>query len=143
MKRFLFGTLAVLATLVGAIWLEGGDLVALLLPSPFLISFCVPVFAVLAVWDLRAWGRAWRDAFAPAPEAKSRENSARLWEFFEKISYAAGFMGFVAGAIIILGHEDSYVSMAQPFSVALISPLYAAFLAIVARILRNRVAAGL
>jgi flagellar motor component MotA len=143
MTRFLLGTLAVLATLGGAIWMEGGPLLGLLQASPFLITFFVPSFAVLAIWNLKTWGQAFRDAFAPASDAKSREVSGKLWDFYEKTCYAAGFLGIVAGAIIILRTPNTTArTMAESFSYALISPLYAVFFAIVARILRFRIVAG-
>jgi hypothetical protein len=140
MKRFLVATLAILATLALAFWIEGGKFSLLFFISPFLITFVVPCFAVLAVWDLKAWGRAWRDAFHSASKPGNREDSARLWDFYEKICYAAGAIAFIVGCVIILstqGMDDAKTR--ECYAVNLIAPLYSVFFAIMARILRYRV----
>jgi len=135
-KRFFLGTLAAITVVVAAMWLEGENLLALFLPSALLITLLSPLCAVLAVWDLRAWGDAWRDAFAASPEEARRERSAKLWDFLEKSFYIAGILGFIAGAIIVLASPGS---MAEHFSADLVSPLWGILFAIIARILKYRV----
>ena len=61
MARFLFGSVAIIATFVFLFLFEGGNLLSLFMLSPLLIVILVPAFAVLAVWSLKDWGRAWRD----------------------------------------------------------------------------------
>ena len=141
MKRFLLGTIGVLGAFALAFWIEGGNLVRLILPSPLLITFFVPFCAVLAVWDLRTWGQAWADAFRPCADEARRANSIRLWNFHERICYAAGFVAFVAGCIIILNSSLDPARLSESFAVNLTSPLWAVFFAIVARILRYRIQA--
>lgn len=143
MRRFILATLGTVAILGLAYFIEGGSFSALFFPSPFLITFGVPCFAVLAVWDLKAWGRAWMDAMRPQADSRRREASAGLWDFFEKACYAAGLLAFIVGCVIILrslGGVDG--RLAESFAVNLISPLYAIFLALLARILRFRVRTG-
>lgn len=143
MKRFLFGTIAALLCLGFAFFIEGGRIGALFLPSPFIIAFGVPLFATLAVWNFKAWARAWGDAMAPARESGSREASARLWGFYEKACYAAGIVAFFLGSIIILSSPGQEAAgLKASFAVDLIAPLYALLLALIARILRHRVDAG-
>ena len=136
MKRFFFGTLAAIAVVAGAMWMEGENMLALFLPSALIITFLSPLCVLLAVWDLRAWGEAWRDAFVASPDSARRERSVRLWDFLEKSFYIAGILGFIAGAIIVLASPGS---MAEHFSADLVSPLWGIVFAIFARILKYRV----
>ena len=84
MARFLLGTVAIFATFVSIFLFEGGNLPSLLMLSPLLIVILVPAFAVLAVWSLKDWGRAWRDGFARA-DAECAPGSAELWAFYERM----------------------------------------------------------
>ena len=136
MKRFVLGTLATMFVVALAMWLEGEDLLKLFLPSPLLITLISPLCAVLAVWDLKSWREAWRDAFVANSEPARREGSAKLWDFLEKSFYIAGSLGFIAGAIIVLASPGD---MADHFSADLISPLWGIVFAIIARILKYRV----
>jgi hypothetical protein len=138
MARFILGSLALLGTLIFAFVIEGGKPVDLLLPSPLIIVVCVPVFAVLAVWSLRDWGRAWKDAFAAQPSAAA--SSARLWDFYEKACYVAAVVGFILGLNIIFAYApDTTQRLFKSFAVNFITPILAILLAMVARILRARV----
>ncbi len=140
MIRFFLGFLALIATLALAFWIEGGSLLGLFLPSVLLITFGMPFFAVLAVWDQKTWAYAWADAFSPCQDAERRATSSRLWEFYEKVCYAAGFLAFVAGCIVILGSENvTWARICETFSINFTSPLWAVLFAIGARILRYRV----
>lgn len=141
MKRFVFGVVAVLVSLLGAYWMEGGNILALILPSPFIISFFVPFFAVLAVWSPKAWGRAWRDAFSPQPDPKARAASARLWDFYERICYASAVLALMLGLVIIFSSNPAWPGVAESFATGFTEPVFAVFFAIVARILRHRVEA--
>ncbi|HUX37492.1 MAG TPA: hypothetical protein VMV44_06270 [Rectinemataceae bacterium] len=136
MRRFLVGTLVTLGLIVLAIALEGGNLLKLFLPSPLLIAFAAPLCAVLAVWDTKAWGKAWKDAFSPAPDERRRAASARLWNFLEKAFYLSGILAFIAGSMIVLTNAGDY---AEYFSVDLVAPLWTMAFALVTRILRYRV----
>lgn len=143
MRRFILASLGAVAILGLAYFIEGGRLSALFFASPFLITFGMPFFAVLAVWSLGTWGRAWADAMKPQADSRRREISAELWDFYEKACYAAGILAFIVGCVIILrNHGDVDGRLAESFAVNLISPLYAIFLALLARILRFRVRTG-
>jgi hypothetical protein len=146
MRRFIIGTLALIGTLLLAFILEGGNPLDFFLPSPLLIVVGVPCFAVLAVWSLKDWGRAWKDAFAAgsargAAPSGSASTSARLWDFYEKACYIAGVVGFILGLNIIFQHGGKIdpQDILTPLSVVCITPILAILLAMVARILRARV----
>jgi hypothetical protein len=140
MKRFVFGTAAMLVFVATALWLEGADLLKLFLPTPLMITVGAPLCALLAIWDLGALRAAWRAAFDAAAEERTREAAAKVWNFLEKAFYAAGALGFIAGAIIIFANPIATpVDVLRPFSIDLVAPLWAVVLAMVARILRYRV----
>lgn len=142
MKRFLSGVgLALLFLLAGYI-LEGGDLTRLVVLTPFLITFFVPVFGVLAVWSLGDWARAWGHAFQAGSPAEARR-SAELWKFFEFASYLAGLVAFLVGGMLILSTlAATEMKWTQALSVALVAPVYGSFFGLVARVLRFRVEGG-
>jgi hypothetical protein len=144
MLRFVLGTLALLGTLFSAFVIEGGDPIAFLLPSPLMIVVGVPCFAVLAVWSLKDWGRAWKDAFRPTGRegtAPSAEASGKIWEFYEKACYVAGVVSFILGLNVILSSRGEVRSddLSRPLSVDCVAPILAILFAMVARILRARV----
>lgn len=142
MRRFIIGTLALFATLLLAYFMEGGNPLDLVLPSPLIITVCVPCCAVLAVWSLKDWGRAWMDAFSREQGSDSRSRSARLWGFFEKACYIAGIVGFILGFTIIFrtpSLSSDPERFRQTIGVNCSTPILAIFLAMVARILRARV----
>jgi flagellar motor component MotA len=138
MARFLFGTLAIVATFVFLFLFEGGNLPSLLMLSPFLIVILVPAFAVLAVWSLEDWGRAWRDGFARG-DADRAPDSAELWAFYERMCYLSSIVGFILGLVIILSNLGDLSTIGRPLAVGLMTPVYAILFGIVARILRARV----
>jgi hypothetical protein len=144
MKRFILGTLAFIAVLLFAFFIEGGNPLDFLLPSPLIIVVCVPAFAILAVWSLKDWGRAWKDAFVkagtPRATASTAVSSARLWDFYEKACYISGVVGFILGLNVIFqnkGEVDGVIF--RPLAVDCIAPILAIILAMVARILKARV----
>jgi hypothetical protein len=144
MKRFILGTLALLVTLLFAFYMEGGNPLDLLLPSPLIIVVCVPIFSVLAVWSLKDWGKAWKDAFAkkgaPNAPASTAVSSAKLWDFYEKACYIAGIVGFILGLNIIFQNKGGLDGeVLHPLAVDCVAPILAIFLAMVARILKARV----
>ncbi len=138
MARFLFGTVAIFATFVSLFLIEGGNLLSLLMLSPLLIVILVPAFAVLAVWSLGDWGRAWKDALARG-DADSAPDSAELWAFYERMCYLASVVGFILGLVIILSNLGDISTIGRPLAVGLMTPVYAILFGIVARILRARV----
>lgn len=141
MIRFLSGVGLALLFLVGGYVLEGGDVLRLLVLTPFLITFFVPTFGVLAVWNLKDCGQAWRDAFRP--REASRKVSAALWAFIEVASYLAGVVAFLMGVILILSTlANANVAWHTALSYALVAPLYGGFFGLVARVLRFRVEGG-
>jgi len=83
MLRFIASTLALFATFAAVVMLEGGSLQSFIFYSPLIIVALAPAFAVLAVWSLGDWGRAWKDAFAKSPSG-SAVDSAGLWAFYER-----------------------------------------------------------
>jgi len=139
MQRFILGTVGLVGTFLLAFFMEGGSVEDFLLPTPLIIIVCVPSFAVLAVWRLRDWGVAWRDAFAA--EAGTSGASAELWSFYEKACYIAGVVAFFLGLVVIFkeGGGVSRTDILRPLAVDCVAPILAIVFAMVARILRARV----
>jgi len=138
MIRFLISTALAVFVLLGAYILEGGSLGPLLGLAAFLITFLVPLFGVLAVWSFGDWLKAWSHAFKPA-EGDARR-SVEIWKFSELAYNLAGFLGALAGAILILRNIDNpNVMWYNSLAALLVSPLYGTTLAFIARILRSRV----
>jgi flagellar motor component MotA len=137
-RRFLFGTLAILATFVSLFLFEGGALPSLLMLSPLLLVVLVPAFAVLAVWSLKDWGRAWMDGLATG-DAGCAPDSVELWAFYERMCYLSCVVGFILGLVLILSSLRDPATIGRPLAVGLMTPVYAILFGIVARILRARV----
>lgn len=143
MVRFLSGVTLALVFLLGGYILEGGDLLRLVVLTPFLITFFVPVFGVLAVWSFGDWAQAWRHAFSAGDDATTKR-SADLWKFFEFASYLAGAVALIVGGMLILSSlANAEVKWNQALAVALVAPLYGGFFGLVARVLRFRVEGGI
>jgi hypothetical protein len=146
MRRFIIGTLALFGTLLLVYSIVGGNPVDLILPSPLIIVVCVPFFAVIAVWSLKDWGRAWKDAFAKGSAstaaASPATGSTKLWDFYEKACYIAGIVSFILGLTIIFRELDKNPEtyhVYSGFAVNCVTPIIAIFFAMVARILKARV----
>lgn len=144
MMRFVFGVVLSLATILGALFLEGGNGVSLLGISAFTMVWFVPFFSSAAVWGYRNWAKAWGAAFHSVEPAVALR-SVQLWRFNEFVFYLAGFLGFLVGMILILGFTPwegtTPDRVGRSLSAALISPLYGFFFGYMARILRARVEA--
>jgi flagellar motor component MotA len=138
MLRFILGTLASAAVVVLVIVLENGSLLAYLGLTPGLIALLLPFFAVLAVWPLREWAKAWKDAFIPK-ESPTTARSSSIWNFQEKACYAAGAIGFLAGLVLILSQLSTVSRLGPALAMSLVCPMYSLLLGLVARILRARV----
>ncbi len=139
MRRFILSTLALFFTAIFAFVFEGGEMMDLLLPSPLIIVGCVSGFAVLAVWSVKDWGGAWKDAFAKVPGGSSATTSAALWSFYEKACYAAGVVGFLFGITIIGKNSGPMDKLGESIALNCITPILAILFGLVARILRARV----
>ncbi len=139
MVRFIVSLVLLVASIVGPVLLEGGKILSYIGISAFMINVLVPFFAMLAVWRLSEIGGAWKDAFRRAePAAAAR--SVRIWEFAEKVCYATGVIGFMAGCVIILSNVWASASqIGRAFAAGALGPLYAVLFAVLCRILRARV----
>lgn len=142
MIRFILGVVLSLATILGALALEGGSGVTLLGLSAFTMVWFLPFFSSAAVWGYRNWAKAWGAAFHRVDPAVAGR-SVQLWKFNEFVFYLAGFLGFLMGLILILSFTPwegtTPDRVGRSLSAALISPLYGFFLGYMARILRARV----
>jgi len=142
MIRFVSGIGLALGFFWGGYLLEGGDPGRLVAFTPFLITFFVPTFGVLAVWSFGDWARAWGHAFRGGTPEEVRP-SADLWKFFEFASYLGGLVAFLVGAVLILGNlQNADLRWNQSLGYALVAPLYGGIFALVARVLRVRVEGG-
>jgi flagellar motor component MotA len=145
MLRFILSTLALIGTALFLFVLEGGRPVSLVMFSSLMLCILIPAFAVLAVWSLREWGRAWKDAFSAlggrgGQAEPDRADSLALWAFYEKACYAAAVIGPILGAIIMLSSLSTLDRLGPPLAAGLTTPLYSILLGMMARILRARVA---
>jgi flagellar motor component MotA len=139
MVRFIVSLVLLVASIAGPVVLEGGGLLSYLGISAFMINVLVPFFAMLAVWRLSEIGRAWKDAFRRA-DAAAVARSTRIWEFAEKVCYATGVIGFLAGVVIVLSNTAaSPADLRKAFAVSPLSPIYSVLFAVLCRILRARV----
>jgi flagellar motor component MotA len=140
MVRFIVSLALLLASLLGVVLLEKGNPLDYLGASAFMVELLVPLFAMLAVWRLAEIGRAFGDAFSKKADAASRARSVRIWEFTEKVCYAAAVIGLILGTVLILSRVSASVNeLGRAFGVSLVAPLYGVMLGIVCRILRARV----
>jgi|GEM_PF-3597792 len=139
MLRFIIGSLFSLGAFCLAFYMEGGNLLSFLLPSPLLIVLGVPLFAILAVWSPRELGGAWKSAFKNGLSETEGKDASSLWDFYEKAFYAAGIVGTLAGFIEIFRSALSEGGRTVVFSLALISLAEGILLGLVARILKARV----
>ena len=140
MLRFIVSLVLLLASIVGAIVFEGGNPLAYIGAAAFMIELLVPLFAMLAVWRLAEIGHAFGDAFSKKADSTSRARSARIWEFTEKICYAAGLIGLILGAVLILSRiYGSVAELGHGLALSLVALLYGVMFGIVCRILKARV----
>ncbi len=140
--RFAVCIAVILATLVGAVLIDGGNSMAYVGIPGLIIEVLVPLFALLAVWKGSELREACKDAFASPKARLSPARSMRIWDFAEKACYAAGALAWLMAMVLTL------VSQAPPrdisylmrgLAVCLVAPIYAVFFALVCRILRERV----
>jgi flagellar motor component MotA len=140
MMRFIVSLVLLLASIFGAVALEGGNPLQYIAATAFMVELLVPLFALLAVWRLKEIGRALGDAFFKKADAASRTRSARIWEFTEKVCYAAGVIGLLLGLILILGGLTSPAAgLGRSYAAALVAPLYGVMLGVACRVLKARV----
>ena len=138
MTRFIVGTLGFIIVVFGCIVIEGGNPVAYLMLTPAIIAFLVPFLAMLAVWPLREWITAWKDAFADRA-SPTAANSSAIWEFVEKAAYAAAAIGTIAGIIIMLANLRAVSELGSALAACLLCLFYSTVIGLVCRILRARV----
>ncbi len=141
MIRFVVGVSMAVLLWTGAFLLEGGNPLSLLGLTAFLITFFVPLAGVLAVWSWGTWLRAWGHAFRKSDDAAAVRVSVEIWKFSEFACYLAGALGWLTGAILILGNVEGVdlVRFGQVNAAGLVAPMYGLFFAFVCRLLRTRV----
>jgi flagellar motor component MotA len=140
MAQFIVSLVLLLATLIGAVLIEGGNPLAFIGLSGIVIELLVPFFAMLAVWRFAEIGRAFGDSFAKKVSAKSRATSARVWAFTEKVCYATGVVAFILGGVLALSRiAGSLEELGRALAISLLAPLYGVLLGIFCRIMKARV----
>jgi flagellar motor component MotA len=139
MIRFILSTLSIVAILVAAILLEGGNPFSYVAFSAMIIVIFVPFFAVLAVWRLSEWGKAWKDAFSAQRDSTTSAVSVAIWEFSEKASYAAGIIGLIVGIILVLSNVSDFSKMGRGLAATLTAPMWSILIGLVSRILGAKV----
>jgi hypothetical protein len=136
--RFIIGVALIIATVVGATVVAGGDILWYVSIPAFILVPLVPIFSVFSIWNRRSWARAFRHAFSPIGTAEERKISAGIWSLFEITAYIAGLLGLIADIVMILVHLDQLKWTLQ-FAASLTSPIYGIFFGLISRILRTRV----
>lgn len=140
MIRFIVSLLLLLGAMLFAVVVEGGNVLAYVGFTALVIELLVPLFAMLAVWRLAEIGRAFADAFSKKADATSRARSVRVWEFTEKVCYAAGVIGVILGIVLVLARVSGSVNdLARALATCLLAPLYGILFGIVCRIMKARV----
>jgi flagellar motor component MotA len=140
MPRFIVSLVLLLATLGGAVAIEGGNLLAYIGLSGIVIELLVPLFAMLAVWRFAEIGRAFGDAFSKKTRAKTRETSARIWAFTETVCYLTGVVALILGAVLVLSRiGGSLEELGRALAVCFLGPLYGVLLGIFCRIMKARI----
>jgi hypothetical protein len=139
MSRFILSSLFLFASAIFAFFFEGGTLTDLVLPSPIILVACIAGFAVLAVWSIKDWGRAWKDAFLKDGTSSSTPTSIALWAFYEKACYSAGVVGLLLGVNIIFANMSESSEILRSIGIVQTTPILAVLFGLVARILRARV----
>ncbi len=140
MIRFIVSLLLLLGSIAAAFILERGNPLALVGVTALFVEVLIPFFALLAVWRLAEVGRAFADAFTRKADSPTRARSVRVWEFTEKICYAAGFIGLILGVVLSLARiSGSLADLGRALAISLMAPLYGIIFAVVCRILRARV----
>ena len=139
MKRFFISVFLMFVFILGAVWMEGGRLVAYFGPTTFAVVLLIPFISVFAVWGFKGIGRAFRGALGKAVDPGWLSQSLMVWDLFEKTTYAAGLTGFILGMVIVLGSLTEPRLIGRSLSFCLLSLIYGFFFGIVARILVARV----
>jgi len=140
MVRFIVSVVLMLGSLAGAVVLEKGSLLAYIGFTALIIEVLMPLFAMLAVWKLADISKAFGDAFTDKPDTGSRARSIRVWEFTEKVCYAAGVVGVILGAVLVIARVSSSVAeLGRALAASLLAPLYGVLFGVVCRILKARV----
>ena len=138
MWRFIIGVALMIATVLGATMLSGGEILLYVGVPAFILVFLVPIFSVFSIWNRRSWAQAFRHAFGPTGTSDERKISASIWSLFEITAYIAGLLGLIADIVIILVHLDPLKWTLQ-IAASLTSPIYGIFLGLISRILKTRV----
>jgi hypothetical protein len=132
--------LMLLAVPLTVVLIEGGDPLAYLNVSAFILVFFLPFFASLAVWKWKELAAAWA---APFSGKTAKAGSAvKVWNFMEKLSYLSGLLGLVMGGVAVCANIGAWSgrdgAVWQAFAVVLIAPFYGLLFGIVARTMRQR-----
>ncbi len=140
MLRFIVSLVLLFASIGLAVGIEGGKILSYVGVTSFIVELLIPSFAVLAVWHVREVGAAFRDAFRKKTDVASRTRSMQVWDFAEKMCYAAAVIGLLLGSILILGSiHQNVLELGRAFGATLLAPLYGILLAIICRIMKARV----
>jgi len=140
MLRFIVSLVLLFVSIGLAVGMEGGKILNYVGVTSFIVELLVPSFAMLAVWNLKEVGTAFRDAFHNNTDAASCARSMQVWDFAEKVCYAAAVVGLLLGSILILSNiHQNVVELGRALGATLLAPLYGILLAIICRIMKARV----
>jgi flagellar motor component MotA len=123
------------------ILMEGGNPIALLNVSAFVLVTALPLLAGLAVWGWKALSAGFSAPFRRSARIK---NASGIWAFLEKMCYLSGLLGFVLGIVYVLsvlrGSELAFIeNLGKGIAVCLVTVFYGLFLGMLCRIMKARV----
>lgn len=144
MLRTGIGFALLVGSFIAAWMLENGNAATLLAPSAFIITFCVALFGVLSVWSFKDVRKAFSDAVSRNAADEDAKRSAAVWRLWERLSFIAGALGFIAGLALILSfpyapdHSAGMAGFGRAIGASLMAPVYGIFQGIFGMIMISR-----
>jgi hypothetical protein len=132
------GLLLILVTLLASIGLEGANLGSYINFVSLIICLLVPFFAVMSIWKLKSWVKAFGQALRQTGNKEEKAISVRIWTFYESMAYIAGLLALITNVILFLNRIEPQ-NWAFQLANCLTAPLYGLLLGMGSRVLRERI----
>ena len=137
--RFIIGMVLMLASFLGAYFIEGGDPLTLVGITPFLIVFFIPLISTIAVWEIKDISAAFSNALGKGVLKGTLRKSGLVLDFLENIFYASGILGLLTGLILVLSNITVMEKLGFSIAVSLLSMIYGILFGITTHVLRARI----
>ena len=127
----ILGLIVSLFIIVVAILLAGSNILYIVDPVSLLIILGIDAGVLAASGQLKTFARGVSMLFTGTAGREKNEilASAAVFDMLVKSSLAAGFIGLLVGAIIILSNLANFTQMGAALAVALLSVLYGLIMA--------------